>query len=53
MATAQAEAIESFKSIIGCGICFEIKELRQLPCQHSICMTCLGKVQYRSTKTKI
>ena len=43
MAAARAEVIDLLKLNIECGICTERRELRLLPCQHTICLPCLGK----------
>lgn len=43
MAAARESVIEALKSNIECGICLVVKELRQLPCQHMLCLQCLGK----------
>jgi len=33
----------AFQDNIQCGICMEVKELRMLPCQHTLCLDCLGE----------
>ncbi|KAF6033549.1 hypothetical protein EB796_008142 [Bugula neritina] len=32
------------RSLVECGICCEVKELRLLPCQHAICLDCLNSI---------
>jgi len=34
---------EALQLVIECGICTNVRELRELPCQHMMCAVCLGE----------
>ncbi|XP_067940300.1 uncharacterized protein [Watersipora subatra] len=52
MAAARADVVEQLRDNLVCYICIERKELRLLPCQNTVCFSCLETIVATATRKR-